>query len=599
MANLTVPGVKIQEISTLPPSVAPVDTAVPVFVGYTEIAPTPAIKKISSMLEYQQYFGGPDLISVNVALSTTNQLTDSSVTISSPAPNYLMYYSVKSFYDNGGGECYIASAGTYQSSAPFADDTHMTTALDNLVSIEDEPTLIVLPDAINLSDTLYGTVYQHALQQCGDLKDRFTIVDAYPSGEKESTEIVFNTSDFGTALASHNGEFAVFQNTAGTQFAIWLQVGSGASPSSPLFTNIATANTLAVAIGATDTNTTIRDYIIANIGTLTGWSTSGMTFSSNGTNLVLKQSNFGTAVDMAAYKEDGSSGSIIGPSVTHAGIDGDDITAIRNALGNNNLKYGAAYYPRLKTVYSPSTSNTKITISGGHVGDFSPGSLASLIVSHGSIFKDTFVNQILAAVSLATADVPVVVGPAGAVAGIYASVDFNTGVWKAPANVSINSISGTTLNVGDDLQSLLNVDPVSGKSINAIRFFSGKGNLVWGARTLAGNDNDWRYVNVRRLLIFIEESCSKASGQFVFEPNTAQTWQRMKGMLDNFLTNLWRQGALAGAKPDDAFFVRVGLGTTMSADDILNGVMNVEIGVCPSRPAEFIVLKFSHKLQVS
>ena len=104
---------------------------------------------------------------------------------------------------------------------------------------------------------------------------------------------------------------------------------------------------------------------------------------------------------------------------------------------------------------------------------------------------------------------------------------------------------------------------------------------------------------MRRLLIFIEESVGKASAQFVFEPNTGQTWQRMKGMIDNFLTNLWRQGALAGAKPDDAFFVRVGIGSTMTAQDILEGVMNVEIGVAPSRPAEFIVLKFSHKLQVS
>ena len=99
--------------------------------------------------------------------------------------------------------------------------------------------------------------------------------------------------------------------------------------------------------------------------------------------------------------------------------------------------------------------------------------------------------------------------------------------------------------------------------------------------------------------IFVEESVKKASESFVFEPNTAQTWVKVKGMIDNFLIGLWRQGAVAGAKPEDAFFVRIGLGTTMDSTDILEGRMNIEIGIAPSRPAEFIILKFTHKLQTS
>ncbi len=123
--------------------------------------------------------------------------------------------------------------------------------------------------------------------------------------------------------------------------------------------------------------------------------------------------------------------------------------------------------------------------------------------------------------------------------------------------------------------------------------------MVWGARTLAGNDNEWRYVNVRRFYNFVEESVQKATGQFVFEANDANTWVRVSTMIENFLTNLWRQGALAGATPEEAFFVKVGLGTTMTFDDILNGIMNVEIGLAAVRPAEFIVLKFSQKMQES
>jgi uncharacterized protein len=145
----------------------------------------------------------------------------------------------------------------------------------------------------------------------------------------------------------------------------------------------------------------------------------------------------------------------------------------------------------------------------------------------------------------------------------------------------------------------MNVDPGSGKSVNAIRFFTGKGVLVWGARTLAGNDNEWKYVNVRRFFNFAEESIKKGTERFVFEPNDANTWVKVKAMIENFLTNQWRGGALAGAKPEDAFFVKVGLGETMTAQDILDGKLIIEIGMAVVRPAEFIILRFSHKMQQS
>jgi phage tail sheath protein FI len=143
------------------------------------------------------------------------------------------------------------------------------------------------------------------------------------------------------------------------------------------------------------------------------------------------------------------------------------------------------------------------------------------------------------------------------------------------------------------------VDAENGKSINCIRQFTGRGNLVWGARTLAGNNNEWKYVNVRRFFNMVEESCRNAARQFVFEPNDANTWVRVRGMIDNYLTNLWRAGALQGAKPEHAFYTAVGLNQTMTADDILNGLLIVEIGLAVVRPAEFIILRFSHQLAVS
>ena len=189
--------------------------------------------------------------------------------------------------------------------------------------------------------------------------------------------------------------------------------------------------------------------------------------------------------------------------------------------------------------------------------------------------------------------------PSSSVAGVYARVDSSRGVWKAPANVSLAYTSAATIKISHNDQMSMNVDPTSGKSVNAIRFFTGKGVMIWGARTLAGNDNEWRYISVRRFFNFAEESIKKGTEWVVFEPNDANTWVRVKAMIEGFLTKQWRAGALAGAKPEHAFFVNVGLGVTMTALDILEGRMNIEIGMAVVRPAEFIILKFSHKLQES
>jgi hypothetical protein len=197
------------------------------------------------------------------------------------------------------------------------------------------------------------------------------------------------------------------------------------------------------------------------------------------------------------------------------------------------------------------------------------------------------------------AKVFLVLPASGAVTGVYAYTDTARGVWKAPANVSLNDVLEPVVKLDDTAQGPLNVDPTSGKSINALRAFAGKGTLVWGARTLAGNDNEWRYVNVRRFFNMVEESVKKSTYWAVFESNDSNTWVKVRGMIESYLTQKWREGALAGATPKDAFFVRVGLGTTMDAQDILEGRMNVEIGMAVVRPAEFIILKFSHKMQVS
>jgi phage tail sheath protein FI len=197
----------------------------------------------------------------------------------------------------------------------------------------------------------------------------------------------------------------------------------------------------------------------------------------------------------------------------------------------------------------------------------------------------------------AVTNIPMLLPASSAMMGIYAFVDNARGVWKAPANVNItNAINPQYLITNQD-QEGLNVDDLAGKSVNAIRTFEGRGPaIVWGARTLAGNDNEWRYIPVRRYFIMVEESVKNATNQFVFEPNDENTWVRVKSMIQNYLTQQWKSGALMGASVKEAFFIHIGLGETMTELDLLEGRMIVEIGLAVVRPAEFIILRFMHKM---
>ena len=303
-------------------------------------------------------------------------------------------------------------------------------------------------------------------------------------------------------------------------------------------------------------------------------------------------------------------------------------------LGSNIdlLKYGAAYFPDLDTAlschYDDEGVNIIYTVDGvvqtdidettdlTSIGNIHLGMIKNPPVDIKPAVRDglhlkrtaeielppgpaevsgnkELYNQIKLELSKLTVKMP----PSTAVAGIYAAVDSSRGVWKAPANVSVAYTKAATIAISNDAQTSMNVDPVSGKSVNAIRYFTGKGVLVWGARTLAGNDNEWRYIPVRRYFNFAEKSIKKGTEWVVFEPNEENTWILVKEMIENFLTMQWKAGALAGAKPEHAFFVNVGLGITMTASDILEGRMNIEIGMAVTRPAEFIILKFSHKLR--
>ncbi|MCP9268458.1 phage tail sheath subtilisin-like domain-containing protein [Xenorhabdus sp. XENO-1] len=182
--------------------------------------------------------------------------------------------------------------------------------------------------------------------------------------------------------------------------------------------------------------------------------------------------------------------------------------------------------------------------------------------------------------------------PSAAMAGVYASVDLSRGVWKAPANVALKGGLEPAFLVTDELQRVYN----SGRAINMIRNFSNTGTTVWGARTLEDSDN-WRYVPVRRLFNTVERDVKRAMSFAMFEPNSQPTWERVRAAISNYLHSLWQQGGLAGSKEEEAYFVQIGKGITMTPDQINQGQMIVKVGLAAVRPAEFIILQFTQDVE--
>ncbi len=259
-------------------------------------------------------------------------------------------------------------------------------------------------------------------------------------------------------------------------------------------------------------------------------------------------------------------------------------------LDTNYLKYGAVYYPWLKTTLPYIYDDCDVSIS--HTEETPPSRTINYDACKLNDSEIVTNTELYKLIKLELGKLMVILPPSAAVAGIYVRVDRTRGVWKAPANIDVMQVLGPDKKVTNNEQENLNVHS-TGKSINAIRSFSGKGTLIWGARTLAGNDNEWRYISVRRFFNMVKESVKKSAGWAVFEPNDANTWNKVQGMIEGYLYQKWQEGALQGAKPDNAFFVKVGLGLTMTQQDVLEGRMIVEIGMAVLRPAEFIIFKFT------
>ncbi|MBL4806431.1 MAG: phage tail sheath family protein [Rhodobacteraceae bacterium] len=248
----------------------------------------------------------------------------------------------------------------------------------------------------------------------------------------------------------------------------------------------------------------------------------------------------------------------------------------------------AQYWPALETRYSPRPSDDYIYVTGvTGVTDGEP-------LSNPNIPADVYktINDAIAGVLTPAKYLPA--GPA--MAGIYAKTDRERGVWKAPANVVINNVNALYYPdaagypaVTDQKPSTLDV------TANEIVYQSGRGLVVWGARTMEDSEQ-WRYIPVRRLFNSAERDIKETMRSAVFQPNSQPTWESVRGAIANYLEQLWRKGGLMGDSAEQAFFVQVGKDITMTEADILQGRMIVKVGMAAVRPAEYIILQFTQDI---
>ncbi len=522
------PGVYVTEVDAFPPSIVGVETALPAFIGYTERADIGGKSmygkpvKVASLAEFLAVFGGPyqpsfkisevpapaNAGSVDATIIDRAAGTERYYAIKHDnAARFNLYGSIKLFYENGGGTCYIVSVGTFTDNGAntvVAKDA-LLAGIDACKEAEDA-TMLAIPDAVLLppnsdqkwaqSNDFYD-VANAMLAQCNTLKNRIALIDVYGTGHL-------------------NGETALqFQK---------------------------------------DLNTVVSAF--------------------------------------------------------RAGIEADD------------LSYGAAYFPFLRT---SAFSSIDITYRFFDHTDLKEILKTQCALLYQDAHKDA-VDALIAKIdpdhhdapaddaaiatleSELTAVLPVLkqledrlartlgtLPPSAAMAGVMARVDNTKGVWNAPANVSLNSVIAPTIDITNDQQEDLNV-PLDGKSICAIRSFPGRGTVPWGARTLDGNSNDWRYIQVRRTLIYIEQSIKNAMMPFVFAANDGKTWATVVSAISNFLQQTWSQGGLMGNTPSQAFSVECGLGSTMTSQDVLEGYLIVQVRVAVTHPAEFIALNFKQKI---
>lgn len=515
------PGVFGVAVNALPG--LEVATAVPAFVGYTERADQEGQSlrnkpwRIGSLAEFERHFGlAPQARFVVAAPELTLPGEQAAQAYLLPQAEgalggrFLLYYSMCHFFLNGGGPCYVVSVGDY--GATRLDAQSLIDGIERLTQ-EQEPTLVVIPDAVLLSQSCCSRVQQAALQHCGGvMKNRFAILDIW--GGYQS---LHDSPDCVAAFREQLGDR--FLDFAGAYYP-WLH---------------------------TD---------------------------------VVPDSALGHA-------------QIANPALLQ--------DLLRAEAGLSKAPPPASASPEQRVQWQ-SIEDASKTLDDWMAGDSSSaacdrrrqaGVQMARVSQSLSALSATFC-RLMAQVKCRLNLLP----PSAAMVGVYTLADGARGVWRAPANVGLAGVVSVAVPLSAQDQDDLNPSNER-KVINAIRSFEGEGVLVWGARTLDGQHPHWRCINVRRTALMLRQSCCLAAQAVALEPHTAATWLALKSRLQNELADVWRRGGLVGAVPHEAFDVQVGLGETMTQQDLLDGILRITLRAAIARPGEFIDIRLQQQMRKS
>ena len=594
------PGVYISEPDAFPPSVVGVATAVPIFVGYTETARDPQsgtqgapmylkAVPIASMGDYLSYFGAAyeakgivepclpadadfeALSSSGAASAVKGFRVGTSTTLAHEVTftaQFNLFPAIELFYANGGGNCIVVSVANYWGArtvtpTPDADPVAVGGAdlIAGLAVAEATigATMVVVPDACLLAAATtqdgvttydyseYAKVVVQMLSQAGQLRDRMAILDM-PG-----------------ALIPANWTPAAMLDEAQAFYA-------AIAPAAPYFS-------YGAAYGPAVESSLLSKADVSFVNLSGG---AGSTAWMN--NLLTTQ-----ALVLYPPSEDASGG-------THYPDIFVDVAA-----------HIAAAFPVDGAVAIPSTPPA---VTGTTALHGTPAATLQVALKNEAICKPptdapgiAALDQYLLNATPLLGDVQLILAgalnatpPSGIMAGVWTQTDETRGVWNAPANIALNEVIAPKVVLDDDAQGDFDM-PLNGNAIDILRAMVNRGTVVWGARTLDGNSLDYRYIQVRRTLIYIEQSIKLALEQFVFAPNDGATWTTVIATVSNFLTHLWQAGGLMGDKASDAFTVACGVPTTMTGLDVLNGTMIVNVTVQMIHPGEFIELTFSQAMQ--
>ena len=497
--SFSTPDSYLEEQTVQPLTITPGTTALAVFIGYTRKAVDTDGNDLTDVLTPVGSLPDYEAYFGGVECAGLDVLIDAGgnvSNVSAAATRHYLHQSIDSYFRNGGGSCFILSIGSSSDPLTRKDFERGLAVLKN----DDRPTLIVLADAVNLGDADYYMLCDAALEQCSELKDRFVILDVI------NNDVTSFRNGIGIANLSYGAAYYPYLNT---------------------------------------TSVTPCDETLVSVR--------------HGYGLFEKEN----CIRISYAGRPGEGAAI---SITEAADDRED-TPYVSVVDNN-----------IALVVDPGTGSAPDAVIDAWKRVSEPGKFAigvagtgqvSLVQQQAEFVFDEEIAKL--ADNRIKIDNPSVYAnivstlhrrkttlpPACAVAAAYSKTDIASGPWKAPANIVIDDVTGPVLEINNAGQEFLN-NSADGKSVNALRSFLNKGTLIWGARTLDGNSNEWRYIPVRRLFIKVESDIRRATAFAVFEPNNAFTWLKIKTMLIGYLDELWSAGALNGTTAEEGLFHQVG-----------------------------------------